>query len=75
MKYELKQAVTIAASGEQGEVIGRAEYAKAEQAENLIEFQGAMRQPGSKGLSDDEWSLREAHYTKSQHLNQRGIAA
>ncbi len=45
------------------------------EAENLIEFQGAMRQPGSKGLSDDEWSLREAHYTKSQHLNQRGIAA
>lgn len=48
---------------------------KAEQAENLIEFQGAMRQPGSKGLTDDEWSLREAHYAKSQHLNQRGIAA
>jgi hypothetical protein len=30
MKYELKQQVTIAASGEQGEVIARAEYATAE---------------------------------------------
>lgn len=30
MKYELKQTVTIAASGEQGEVIGRAEYAHSE---------------------------------------------
>lgn len=30
MKFELKKTVTIAASGEQGEVIGRAEYAHAE---------------------------------------------
>lgn len=48
---------------------------KADQAENRIEFQGAMRQPGSKGLSDDEWGLREAHYNKSQRLNRRGVAA
>ena len=30
MKYELKQNVTIATSGEQGEVIARAEYATSE---------------------------------------------
>ena len=30
MKYELLQAVTIASSGEQGEVIARAEYAHSE---------------------------------------------
>lgn len=30
MKYALKQTVTIAASGEQGEVIGRAEYTHCE---------------------------------------------
>jgi len=30
MKYELKQTVTIAASGETGEVIARAEYATSE---------------------------------------------
>lgn len=30
MKFELKQQVTIAASGENGEVIGRAEYTNAE---------------------------------------------
>lgn len=48
---------------------------KAGQAENLIEFQGAMRQPGSKGLTDGEWASREAHYNKSQCLNQRGVAS
>lgn len=48
---------------------------KAEQARNLIEFQRAMRQPGSKGLSDGEWARREAHYSRSQLLNQRGVAA
>ncbi len=48
---------------------------KAQQAENLIEFQGAMRRPGSKGLSDEEWAFREAHYNKSQCLNQRGMAS
>jgi N-acetylmuramic acid 6-phosphate (MurNAc-6-P) etherase len=30
MKFELKQTVTISASGETGDVIGRAEYAHAE---------------------------------------------
>lgn len=30
MKFELKQTVTIAASGERGEVIGRAEYVTSE---------------------------------------------
>lgn len=30
MKYELQQIVTITASGERGEVIGRAEYTLAE---------------------------------------------
>lgn len=30
MKFNLNQTVTIAASGEQGEVIGRAEYSTAE---------------------------------------------
>lgn len=30
MKYQLKQIVKIAASGEEGEVIGRAEYAHCE---------------------------------------------
>ena len=30
MKYQMKQTVTIAASGESGEVIGRAEYAHSE---------------------------------------------
>lgn len=29
-KFELKQTVTIAASGESGEVLGRAEYAASE---------------------------------------------
>ena len=30
MKFELKQNVTISASGEQGQVVARAEYATAE---------------------------------------------
>ena len=45
------------------------------QAENLIAFQGAMRRPGSKGLTDVEWAFREARYRQSQLFNRRGIAA
>jgi hypothetical protein len=48
---------------------------KGPQASNLIAFQAAMRQPGSKGLSDDEWRFRERCRDVSQQLNKRGIAA
>lgn len=40
MKFELKQAVTISASGETGEVIGRAEYVHAE-ASYLVRYKCA----------------------------------
>ena len=39
-KYELKQAVTIAASGEAGEVIARAEYITSESS-YLVRYQAA----------------------------------
>lgn len=39
-KFELKQAVTIAASGEAGEVIGRAEYTTSESS-YLVRYQAA----------------------------------
>lgn len=40
MKYALNQNVTIAASGEQGEVVGRAEYSNSE-ASYLVRYKGA----------------------------------
>lgn len=40
MKIELKQNVTIVASGEQGEVIGRAEYTIAEPS-YLVRYKSA----------------------------------
>lgn len=39
-KFELKQQVTIAASGETGEVIGRAEYAASEST-YLVRYKAA----------------------------------
>jgi hypothetical protein len=48
---------------------------KKRQAENLIAFQAVMRFPGSKGLSDVEWTARHTHYLVSRNLNQRGVAA
>ncbi|AFU86543.1 HNH endonuclease [Caulobacter phage CcrRogue] len=46
---------------------------KAEQAKALIEFQQAMRQPGSKGLSDEEWENRERSYEAFRQMNKRGL--
>jgi len=46
---------------------------KHEQAINLIDFQSCMRYPGSKGLTDDEWNLREEYYYTSRKLNKRGV--
>jgi hypothetical protein len=40
MKFELKQTVTISASGEAGEVIARAEYTVAE-ASYLVRYKSA----------------------------------
>ena len=40
MKFNLDQAVTISASGETGQVIGRAEYTHAEPS-YLIRYKGA----------------------------------
>jgi len=46
---------------------------KREQAENLIAFNSIMRLPGSKGLSDEEWKLRERYWLRSRELNKRGV--
>lgn len=40
MKFELKQAVTIAASGEVGEVVGRAQYLHSEPS-YLVRYKSA----------------------------------
>lgn len=43
-------------------------------ANNLIAFQGVMKQPpcGSKGLSSQQKRERHAHYERSKELNKRG---
>lgn len=47
---------------------------KNRQAQNLIEFQAMMRQPGCLGLSDTEWEKRTALHAISAHLNKRGAS-
>jgi hypothetical protein len=48
-------------------------HVKREQARNLIEFNSIMRQPGFKGLTDEEWDARERHWHRSRALNHRGV--
>lgn len=48
MKYELNQQVTIAASGESGTVIGRAEYTN-------IEPQYQLRYKCADGRAVEQW--------------------
>lgn len=43
------------------------------QAERLVVFQDMMRFPGSNGLSDAEWSAREAIYSEFRLMNFRGV--
>lgn len=45
---------------------------KRAQAENIISFQSIMRKPGTKGLTDEEWEMRERHRQTSYRLNKRG---
>ncbi len=53
VKYELMQSVTIATSGEQGEVIGRAEYVHAEPS-YLVRYQAA------DGRAEEVWWTESA---------------
>ena len=52
MKYTLKQQVTIAASGEQGEVIARAEYS--------AEPSYLLRYKSADGRAVEEWWAESA---------------
>ena len=48
---------------------------KKPQVNRLIEFQELMRQPGTKGLSDEEWNAREDTWRAFRLLNFRGVVA
>lgn len=53
MKFDLKQTVTITASGETGEVIGRAEYTSAD-PQYLVRYKAA------DGRGVESWWTEEA---------------